>query len=167
MKGDIAREISQVDRMALTTDLWTSSNQTSFMVVSADWTLQKRLIAFKELPTPHTGIAIGKQLITTIGEWKIVDKVAFVTVDNASSNNVAISHVLSILKDQSQNALEFNGKFFHVRCAAHIINLIVKDGLKTITEGIGKIREKYSFSQAGIPRCHQADENKKTSSPFG
>jgi hypothetical protein len=60
MKGDIARKISQFNRMALTTDLWTSSNQTPFMVVSAhyisaDWTLRKRLIGFKELPTPHTG----------------------------------------------------------------------------------------------------------------
>ncbi|KAA1119795.1 hypothetical protein PGT21_050284 [Puccinia graminis f. sp. tritici] len=58
MKVDLAREISQADRIALTTDLWTSRNQTPFMVVSAhfilpDWILKKRIIAFKELPTPH------------------------------------------------------------------------------------------------------------------
>jgi hypothetical protein len=62
-----------------------------------NWTLKKRLIAFKELPTPHTGIAIGNQLISTMGNWKINDKVAFITVDNTSSNNVAVSHVKSIL----------------------------------------------------------------------
>jgi hypothetical protein len=146
MKGDLAREISQVDRIALTTDLWTSSNQTPFMVISAhyilpNWTLRKRLIGFKELPTPHTGITIGKQLITTIGEWKVIDKVAFITVDNASFNDVAVSHLKSILIDRSQNALELDGKFFHVWCAAHIVNLIVKDVLKIISEGITKIRE--------------------------
>jgi hypothetical protein len=73
MKVELAREISQVDCIALTTDLWTSKNQTPFMVVSAhfilpNWILKKRLIAFKELPTPHTGIAIGKQLINTMGD---------------------------------------------------------------------------------------------------
>jgi hypothetical protein len=96
MKKSLFLDIAKVDRVALTTDLWTSSNQTPFMVVSAhfisnDWTLNKRLISFKPLPTPHTGIAISDQLISTIVEWKLIDKVAFITVDNASSNDVAIS----------------------------------------------------------------------------
>jgi hypothetical protein len=69
MKAKIMTEIKSTDRVALTTDLWTSSTQAPFMVVSAhfilpDWSLNKRLISFKELPTPHTGLAISDHLIS-------------------------------------------------------------------------------------------------------
>jgi hypothetical protein len=76
-------------------------------------------------------------------EWKALDKVAFITVNNASSNNVAVAQVSSILKDKSKFPPDMQGKFFHVQCAAHshVINLISKDGLKTLVKSISKIHE--------------------------
>jgi 3-methyladenine DNA glycosylase AlkD len=79
-----------------------------------NWSLKKQVIAFKELPTPHTGINIADQLISTIMEWKLVDKVAFITVDNTSSNNVAVSWVCSTLSSRSSVPPDLDGKFFHV-----------------------------------------------------
>jgi hypothetical protein len=145
MKNQLASEIAQVDRVPLTTNLWTSSNQTPFLVASvhyitSDWILNKKIILFKELPTPHTGSAIGNQLIDTIVEWKLMDKVAFITVDNTSSNGVAFLHVCSVLKEQSLGYLPLNDDLFHVQCAAHVINLVVKEGLKNITDSIKKIQ---------------------------
>ena len=104
MKAKIMTEIKSTDRVALTTDLWKSSTQAPFMFLYAhfilpDWSLNKRLISFKELPTPHTGLAISNHLISSIIEWKLMDKVAFVTVDNASSNDVAILRLSCVLKD--------------------------------------------------------------------
>ncbi|PLW57403.1 hypothetical protein PCANC_01852 [Puccinia coronata f. sp. avenae] len=106
MKGKLLADIAKVNCVALTTDLWTSSNQSPYMVVSChyvsnDWTLQKRLISFKELPSPHTGLAIAEQLISTIVEWKIINKVTFITVDNASSNNVAVTCLSLVLESCS------------------------------------------------------------------
>jgi hypothetical protein len=106
MKGKLLADIAKVDRVALTTNLWTSSNQSPYMVVSChyvsdDWTLQKRLISFKELPSPHTGLAIAKQFISTIVEWKIINKVTFITVDNASSNNIAVTCLALVLESCS------------------------------------------------------------------
>ncbi|PLW09924.1 hypothetical protein PCASD_21479 [Puccinia coronata f. sp. avenae] len=103
--------------------------------------MQKRLISFKKLPPPHSGVVISDQLILVIMEWKALDKVAFITVDNASLNDVAVAQVSSILKDKSKYPPDMQGKFFHVRCAAHVINLIVKDGLKTLATSISKICE--------------------------
>ncbi|XP_010556070.1 PREDICTED: zinc finger BED domain-containing protein RICESLEEPER 1-like [Tarenaya hassleriana] len=53
----------------------------------------------------------------------------------------------SILKDQLclQNGLLCDGKFFHVRCCAHILNLIVEEGLKVVDSALYKIRESVKY----------------------
>ena len=148
MRKNLFSELKGFDNISLATNLWKLLNQSSFMVVSchyisAHWDMKKQLISFKELPTPHTGLVIANQLVVTITEWKLLEKVAFIMVDNASSNNVAVAWVLSVL--QSCNCLPpaMKGKFFHVQFAAHIINLIVKDGLNSLTlsEAITKIQD--------------------------
>lgn len=72
-------------------------------------------------------------------EWGIESKLFSMTLDNAYANNVFVD----LLKTQLtlRYALLCEGKFFHIRCCAHILNLIVQDGLKEIDESIQKIRE--------------------------
>ncbi|GKC60722.1 zinc finger BED domain-containing protein RICESLEEPER 2 [Tanacetum coccineum] len=48
------------------------------------------------------------------------------TVDNAPSNDKALDHLIKKLP----NAKIYDGNHFHIRCMAHILNLIVKEGLK-------------------------------------
>ncbi|PLW11606.1 hypothetical protein PCANC_20427 [Puccinia coronata f. sp. avenae] len=153
MKGKLLADIAKFNCVALTTNLWTSSNQSPYMVVSChyvfdDWTLQQRLISFKELPSPHTGLAIAEQLISTIVEWKIINKVTFITVDNASSNDVAVTCLASVLESCSTRTPDMNAKYFHVCCLAHIINLIVKDGLGTLSPAISKIRDSVCYTKS-------------------
>ncbi|XP_057760442.1 zinc finger BED domain-containing protein RICESLEEPER 2-like [Arachis stenosperma] len=66
-----------------------------------------------------------------------------VTVDNASSNDVAIKYLKQRLN--SWNSIILNGEFIHMRCCAHIINLIVKEGLKEIDESVLRIRSAVKY----------------------
>ncbi|KAL4573272.1 hypothetical protein LXL04_020071 [Taraxacum kok-saghyz] len=58
------------------------------------------------------------------GEWGIHTKVISLTLDNASSNEAMVDCLKFDLD------LTGDGAYFHDRCCAHILNLIVQDGLK-------------------------------------
>ncbi|KAA1105442.1 hypothetical protein PGT21_050144 [Puccinia graminis f. sp. tritici] len=158
MKTDLLKEIIQANRLALTTDLWSSRDSNGYMVITAhfidaSWNLIKHVISFKELPSPHTGSAIADRLVQSLVEWKSISKCAFMTVDNASSNNSAITRFKMIVSNRTQTGLEAGGMFFHVRCAAHIINLIVKDGLSVILEAVQKLRRSVKYIKISQARC--------------
>lgn len=64
-------------------------------------------------------------------------------VDNATNNDVMVRLLKSWLKEKS--LLCSNGALFHVRCSAHILNLIVQDGLKVIASLVSKIRDSVRY----------------------
>ena len=98
---------------------------------------------FCDIPPPHSGVVICDVLSKCFVEWGIEDKVWTVTVDNASYNDVAIR----ILKDNLsyKNNLALGGKLFHVRCCAHILNLLVQDSLYEIGDIIKSVRESVKY----------------------
>ena len=91
------------------------------------------------MPSPHSGVAIAEKVSLLLSEWGIERKIFPITLDNASSNDVFVQ----VMKNQLslKNALLSDGKFFHVRCCGHILNIIVQEGLKVLTESVHKIRE--------------------------
>jgi len=60
-----------------------------------------------------------------------------VTLDNASVNNRAIRDLRAALGPQ----MFFNGEHLHVRCAAHVLNIMVQAGLQVIPNAIKRIRD--------------------------
>ncbi|XP_075512776.1 zinc finger BED domain-containing protein RICESLEEPER 2-like [Primulina tabacum] len=114
--------------------------------VFADWNLQKRNLNFCDVPPPHTGIVVCDVLNKCLVEWEIENKVWTITVDNATYNDVAIR----MLKDNLsyKNNLPLGGKLFHVRCCAHILNLLVQDGLSEIHNIISNVRESVKHISA-------------------
>uniref|UniRef100_A0A0D3AH74 DUF659 domain-containing protein n=1 Tax=Brassica oleracea var. oleracea TaxID=109376 RepID=A0A0D3AH74_BRAOL len=48
---------------------------------------------------------------------------------------------------QLKKDLVCGGEFFHIRCVAHILNLIVQDGLAVIGEALEKIRDSVKYVQ--------------------
>jgi hypothetical protein len=64
MKVNLLKKISQAKRSALTTNLWSSCDANEYMVITAhfmdaSWKSITHVISFKELPMPHTGVAIA------------------------------------------------------------------------------------------------------------
>ncbi|KAL9682846.1 hypothetical protein QQ045_014656 [Rhodiola kirilowii] len=133
-------------RVCLTTDTWTSIQRINYLCLTAhfiddDWNLNKRILNFVPISS-HRGEDIGLVIENCLIEWGIGD-VFTVTVDNAGSNNTAISYLQEKLTDQNGCLLE--GKYLHMRCIAHIINLVVVDGLKGMKDSISRIRNAVRY----------------------
>ena len=104
--------------------------------IDSEWMLNKRIISFKTINTPHNGTNISTLINDEIIDLSIHDKIFTITLDNASNNNVAIQILKRFWQINDNHA-----KLFHVRCCAHILNLIVKDGLKQVDSTLEKIRD--------------------------
>lgn len=80
---------------------------------------------------------MGRKIESCLIEWNI-DSIFTLTVDNASSNNLTIQYMKTITKDWKGIILQH--EFIHMRCCAHILNLVVSDGLKEMYDSIANIR---------------------------
>ncbi|GJR00961.1 zinc finger BED domain-containing protein RICESLEEPER 2-like protein [Tanacetum coccineum] len=138
------REIvkKNIGRVCLTTDSWTSIRKKSYMALTVhfvdnEWNLVKKVLNFCVLDG-HRGVDIGKGIESCLNEWEF-DNILSISVDNASSNDGAIEFMKMILEKKSNCLLR--GKWLHIRCAAHVINLIVQDGMKKFDKSIEDIDE--------------------------
>ncbi|CAA0839445.1 Unknown protein [Striga hermonthica] len=139
-------------RVSITTDTWTSIQNINYMVVTAhfidsDFHLHKRVLNFCKI-TSHKGEDIERCLEEKLVEWGI-SKVFTVTVDNASSNDVAVEYLKKQLQKHDSDSLMLDENL-HMRCAYHIINLILKDGMKELVDSIEAIQNcvKYIHSSS-------------------
>ena len=82
-------------------------------------------------------------------EWGI-NGIFTLTVDNASSNSSTIKFLENITKDWEETILEH--EFLHMRCCAHILNLIMGDGMREIDASIAKVREAVRYVKSSPNR---------------
>ncbi|KAG8379185.1 hypothetical protein BUALT_Bualt07G0062000 [Buddleja alternifolia] len=138
-------------RVAITTDMWTASNnKKGFMAITAhfiddSWRLQ----------TPHTADVLCDLLADALMDWNIDRKVSTITVDNCTTNDAMLRRLLDRL---SMKDMLLDGKVLHMRCCAHILNLIVKDGLETISNTIERIRDSVVYWTASPARVERFEE---------
>ncbi|KAL4368421.1 hypothetical protein GQ457_05G014440 [Hibiscus cannabinus] len=136
LKNNLKETLRNVSgRISLTCDMWTSCQTEGYMCltahyVNANWKLSSRVLNFCHIDSPHTGSTMYTVLLDLLQDWGIDYKIFSITLDNASSND----KMQDYLKDtfNARGALLYGGAYFHVRCAAHVLNIIVKDGLKVI-----------------------------------
>ncbi|KAI8563681.1 hypothetical protein RHMOL_Rhmol03G0128200 [Rhododendron molle] len=104
------------------------------------WKLQKRVLNFCNVPLPHNRVIIFDALYKCLVDWEIENKMATIKIDKASYNDIALKNLKSTF-NLLKKKLPSDGKLFHVRCCAHILNLIVQDGLGEIKGIIDCVRD--------------------------
>ncbi|KAL5746835.1 hypothetical protein ACOSP7_023814 [Xanthoceras sorbifolium] len=81
-------------------------------------------------------------------DWNLDRRLSALTVDNCSTNDKVIKFMLEKL---DKGDLWLNGQLFHMQCCAHILNLIVNDGVAVIEDEIERIRDNVAYCVA-IPK---------------
>ncbi|WJZ97009.1 hypothetical protein VitviT2T_015644 [Vitis vinifera] len=148
-------------RVAITTDMWTSNQKKGYMAITVhyideSWLLHHHIVRFVYVPPPHTKEVLSDVLMDFLLDWNMDRKVSTVTVDNCSSNDGMIN--ILVEKLSLSDSLLLNGKIFHMRCAAHVLNLIVKEGLDVIEVEIEKIRESVAYWSATPSRMEKFED---------
>jgi BED zinc finger len=143
-------------RVCLTTDLWTSWNTEGYLCLTAhyidnDWKLCSKILNFRHVPPPHSAMVLCEIIHDMLKEWGIDRKVFSITMDNAL-NMDNMQERLRYRLSAAHNSLICGGNFFHIRCCAHILNLIVQAGMKVIARSVEKVRESVKYVKASEAR---------------
>ncbi|XP_074344995.1 zinc finger BED domain-containing protein RICESLEEPER 2-like [Apium graveolens] len=155
-KNKLSELFKSVRKINITTGMWTSSHQKlGYMVVTghwidSDWNLNMRVLNFCNVPPLHSGFIISEVLFKCLNEWGIIDKIGTLTVDNAAANDVALRYFKQTFS--VRRVLSIEGKMFHARCCAHILNLCVQDGLELTKEIVDKVRDGIKYIEASESR---------------
>uniref|UniRef100_A0A0D3BTU7 HAT C-terminal dimerisation domain-containing protein n=1 Tax=Brassica oleracea var. oleracea TaxID=109376 RepID=A0A0D3BTU7_BRAOL len=135
-------------KICLTSDCWTSLAGDGYIAVTAHyvdakWVLHSKIVSFCEVLPPHSGEVLASKVQKCLRKWGIEKKVFTLTLDNVAAND----NMQDVLRDRlnQDDNLVCKGEFFHVRCSAHILNLIVQAGLEVINPAFCKLRETAKY----------------------
>ena len=112
----------EADKVALTTDIWTSSATEAYMTatlhyISPSWDLRSFVLATTAFPERHTGAAIAEELKRMVQRYGMKEKVSAVVHDQAA--NMELCHAI-LCEDEGWES---------VHCSAHCLQLCLKAGL--------------------------------------
>jgi hypothetical protein len=126
--------------VCLTSDIWSGIAMEDYLsvvvhFVITNWELEKRIIGFWLIDCSHSGVNIAETISLVPAEYDLTSKVLSVTLDNA----LAMDHLTPYLSSCVGSTL------LHQCCACHIINLIMKSGLKHLKIYLEDFRTAISF----------------------
>lgn len=151
--------------VSLTSDIWAGNAKEDYIsvvahYVSSDWELQKRVIGFRLIEVKHSGENIAERIGNVVEEFGLTDKIFAVSLDNASSNSKAYESLAPLFSGYlgyypaptPSDPHKVKYLLVHQRCACHIINLIVKSGMKRMKPWIDDFRTAINFLNSSNQR---------------
>ncbi|XP_050232585.1 zinc finger BED domain-containing protein RICESLEEPER 2-like [Mercurialis annua] len=150
-------------RVSLTSDSWTSNQRLNYMCITAhfidnDWKLHKKIISFVTC-SRHKGEYLSKSMETCLQEWGLKN-IFSVTLDNAENNTTAMGFFIK--KMLTWGSTHVRCKYAHMRCIAHILNLVVSDCLKESGSSFQKVRGAVRYIKNSPLRLSKFKECKKS-----
>ncbi|XP_040278276.1 E3 SUMO-protein ligase ZBED1-like [Bufo bufo] len=151
-KAKIIASMSQASRVAITCDSWTSVTTESYVTITAhyvskDWQILSHVLQTRAIYESHTGAHLAELLSHVVEEWQLSDKSVVLVTDNAS-NMIVAAQV---------------GKFPHVKCFTHTLNLASQRALKvaTLSRLLGRVRRISTFFHRSTRASHCLKEKQK------
>jgi hypothetical protein len=144
--------------VSLTSDIWSGNAKEDYIsvvchYVNKEWEIEKKVVGFRLINCKHTGDNIADSIANVVEEFGLIDKVFAVTLDNASANSraydllgpVLFGYLGSYAAPTREDPNKVKYFLVHQRCATHIINLIVKDGLAVCKDWLDDLRTAINF----------------------
>lgn len=184
VQSNLKHQLKQVESVALTLDLWSSRQMRGFIGITGhfimNWTLKTVMVACKRVRGSHTAVKIREEYEECVACFSIGDKISCIITDNAANMTKAFdSDLPGFCKDDDSSTDEDDdeddeddegadeldeteaGSLLkevnvpkHRHCFAHTIQLVVKDGLKEISQSlqntIAKTSKIVSFARHSV-----------------
>lgn len=134
--------------------MWTSTiNREAFLgltihYVDSDWNLCTFLLDIIPFAVKHSGINIAQEIMRVLREFNISNRIIALTTDNDSAM-LACGREIAAALDEEFSLMDFS----HYRCAAHVLNLGVKKGLKEADETVTKARKIMNIIKNSTRLC--------------
>ncbi|XP_068653616.1 zinc finger BED domain-containing protein RICESLEEPER 1-like isoform X1 [Aristolochia californica] len=148
-------------RVSLTAEFWSSSKELEYIRLTAhylddDWKLQRRVLNFSVLEDPLVPESIAKTILEKLYDWNIDRKVFSIVMDNSPTNDEIGQELIKLLAPIG--SLFMGGDIFHVHSCAHIVNVLVQDGMEVINEVVHKVRESVKYLKSSPIRQQRFKE---------
>lgn len=126
VEKEVIWELAMMKKVAITCDGWSSLAQDHYVTVTVHY-IHKGSMKVKALYAAQTGMVVAEGIKEVLEEFKISEKIAAATVDNASNMGVALRNL----------------KFLKVGCFAHTLNLAAQKvyNASAVTKWRAKLRE--------------------------
>ncbi len=139
VRVNILKKLSTNSKIFISLDEWSSSNRLSFLVIMRFyyiefWEYQKVLLSFKQIKDKHIKSNLSSITERILQELDIQDRVMTVITDNVSNNDVMMTALNKTLQTFSTIS--------YLSCLAHVIQLAVKQLLKSLTLSFKNENEK-------------------------
>jgi hypothetical protein len=126
---DFLQNISS--KFSLTCDIWSSIKMESFIAITlhyidSNWKLCHFVLDIFAITGSHTGTSIFEKISQLISEMHLENRVIAITTDNGS--NIVSGCKKLVEHFNPDNKIT---ELTHFRCAAHVLNLAVNEGLSS------------------------------------
>ncbi|KAG8180543.1 hypothetical protein JTE90_018163 [Oedothorax gibbosus] len=152
-RNQLVPKLAAVEYVALTTDVWTSDTNSSFVSITGHYvynnTLSSSVLETKQLVENHTGANIASAIAEVLENYSISSKVVTVVADNAAN---------------MKNAIEEHLKLPYQPCVAHTLNMVSEDAVsvsETLKDIVKKCRSlvgHFKSSTISTAKLQQAQD---------